>query len=221
MALMVEIEAFYGARVSEILGLRAEDITFTGLDVTAPLGPQLARVAALSADKYEARSARLRFDRKLNVDRTHAEIKNRRGYRTLPLPQWLASALAAQLGQWPPVDGWLFTNPRGPGGYRGHWDRAPHPRPWCQKNYRVWFAKAAEKTGVTLIKGQSTHALRHHCVSVLRDRGLSAQAIGYWIGDAATSVDTYYGRPMPDAMDRIAAELSGARDTGPRLRAVD
>jgi integrase len=225
MRLIIEAEAFYGTRVSEILALRAEDVTFTGKDPAAPLAAELARLAALPEAKYEARRPRLRFERKLEVDGTEGEIKNeQRGKRTAPLPQWLAAALAAHLEQWPPVGGWLFTNPRGQGRRGGGNVVKPLGlrRPWNQKGYRERFNEAAARAGITLPRGQATHALRHHCVSVLRDKGWSDQAIGYWIGDAASSVATYYGRPMPDAMDRISAVLSDARTAPPPpLRAVE
>jgi integrase len=220
MALMVRIEAFYGARMSEITGLRDEDVIFTGRLPAAPLAPQLAKLAALPADRYETRRLRLRFQRKLERDRTEGPIKNERGNRTLPLPQWLAAALAAQLGKWPPVDGWLFTNPRAPG-YGGK-AVAAHPRPFTDINYQRRLKNAARAAGIVFPPRQCTHALRHHCVSVLRDKGWSDQAIGYWIGDTSQTVAEVYGRPMPDALDRISAELSAAREaTGPVLRAVE
>jgi integrase len=268
MALMVRAEAFYGARMSEILALREEDITFTGKDVTAPLAPQLAKLAELPAGKYEARKPRLRFERKLERDRTAGPIKNARGNRTLPLPQWLADAFASQLGQWPAVGGWLFVNRNRTAGYRGGFvtladvakaagvsekttrtmvgaagqrlaysaatrrrvEQASaalgygHGRtfPFTPEVYTNAVTKAAAKAGVMLPPRQCTHALRHHCVSVLRGKGWSDQDIGYWIGDTALTVGVVYGRPMPDALDRIAAELSAARAVGePALRVAD
>jgi integrase len=218
---MVEIEAFYGSRVSEILALRTEDLVFTGKDEMAALGPQLARLAALPEDRYNARNPRLRFQRKLERDRTPAEIKNRRGIRTLPLPQWLAVLLAEQFEEWPPVDGWLFTNPRPSYGDTRIMLPVRQRRPWRQEPYLGWLHQAAESVGVTFPPNQCSHALRHHAVSILKDRRWNSDAIGLWIGDSARTVDTVYGRPMSDAPDRIAAELSAARSTeGRSLRAV-
>ena len=113
MTLMVETEAFYGPRISEIRALREEDILFTGRDMLAPLAPQLARLAELPAEKYDDRQPMMRWQRKLELDdRTPGPIKNNRGHRTLPFPQWLAGAFAVQLTRWPAVNGWLFTNRR-------------------------------------------------------------------------------------------------------------
>jgi integrase len=220
--LIVTVEAFYGARVSEALALRDEDIRFTGKDVSAPLGPQLARLAALPADRYEARKPRLRFARKLEHDRTPAPIKNRRGNRTLPLPQWLAVALAEYVEAWPIVDGWLFVNRREAGGAGGSIP-ARRPMPWRQTTYISWLHRAAEAAGIMFPPNQASHAFRHHAVSVLRDKGWADDNIAQWIGDTAQTVTTVYGRPMADAVERIAAELSADRPAAGhrRLRAVD
>ncbi len=223
--LIVEAEAFYGGRVSEILALREEDILFTGKDVTAPLGRQLAHLAALPADKYGVRSPRVRFQRKLEQHRRHGEpaegsIKNARGNRTLPVPQWLAAALAAHLEHWPAVDGWLFTNHRAPGGC-GTAVADIHPKPILYGTFARRMRRAAREAGIMLPPNQCTHALRHYCVSELKDKGWDPDAIGLWIGDSGVTVAEVYGRPMPDVLDRIAGEMSAARDAGPRLRAVD
>jgi integrase len=91
--------------------------------------------------------------------------------------------------------------------------------PYVQGGYRRWLGRAAERAGIDLPAGQCSHALRHHCVSVLRDRGFSDQAIGEWIGDTAQTIAQTYGRPMPDTLDRMAAVLDEAH-TAPRLRVV-
>lgn len=226
MRLMIEIEAFYGARMSEVCALREDDILFTGIRAGEPLGPQLARLAELPEDRYDARRPRLRFERKMERDGSAGPIKNARGNRKVPLPQWLAAALAEQFEKWPPAGGWLFVNrwdSGGAGGYRGgHHPAAPgRLHPYEHTHYGSLLSDAAKRAGIALLRGQCTHALRHHCVSVLRDKGWSDQAIGYWIGDAAATVATIYGRPMPDALDRISAQLSEERTAGTRLRAVD
>jgi integrase len=218
MRVVVTAQSFYGTRVSEILALREEDMTWTGRDLLAPLGAQLARLAELPADKYAARRPRLRFDRKQERDGTAGPVKNRRGHRDMPLPQWLAADLGAQLARWPAVNGWLFTNPRLNSG-RG---AGSDPLPLRIDAYQTWLEKAARKAGITLPPNQCTHALRHHAVSVLRASGWNDHDIGEWIGDSAQTVAATYGRPMPDALDKIAAHLSMSRETaGAGLRAVD
>ena len=218
---IVETEAHYGPRVGEVLALRTEDITFTGKDAGAPLAGQLAALAALPAGKYDARNPLLRFERQLDAaEATPAEMKNQRGPRTLPFPQWLCAMLAAHLGKWPPADGWLFTNPRNRATRHGSRTAAGHVT-WSQDAYRKQFKKAAEKAGVVLPPYQATHALRHHCVSVLRDERWPDVDIAAWIGDAPQTVAEVYGRPMPDSMSRISRHLSAAREAdAPALRAV-
>lgn len=260
MALMVEVEAFYGARQSEILGLREEDVIWTGKDTPAPLAGQLEQLAALPPGRYDARNPQVRFQRQLaRVTRVAAPTKNTRANRTLPLPQWLAVKLAAQLAQWPPAGGWLFVNKRAPGsarvltdeervemrrettrrhrarqrgedvplrsagarpGYAG-FHFTPDGQPYHAARVNVWLHRGADRAGIVLPPNQCSHALRHHCVSVLRAKGWSDQDIGAWIGDTAQTVSQVYGRPMPGSLDRIAAALSDEREaTGAPLRAV-
>ena len=115
------------------------------------------------------------------------------------------------------MDGWLFTNYRAPG-QQGH-GRAVHPRPWHWCSYHRHLRQAAERACVELPPNRCSHAIRHHCVSVLRDKGWSDQAIAHWIGDTPRTVQEVYGQPMPDAFDRIAADLAGVYwDSGGRRR---
>lgn len=230
MALVVGVQAYCGGRESEILGLREQDITWIGKDVSAPLAAQLAHLAALSSGQYDARKPKVGFERQLDRDtRAGGETKNARANRTLPLPQWLAARLAAQLAQWPPVDGWLFANRRPPGGrgvrrpagIRSGFSYIADGKPYRADGYNEWLRKAARDAGIVLPPNQCSHALRHHCVSVLRAKGWSDHDIGAWIGDTAQTVAHVYGRPMPDALDRIAEMLSAEwEDPGPPLRAV-
>lgn len=221
---MIDVEAYYGARVSEVLGLREDDLVWTGRDMSAPLAPQLARLADLPADAYTARLAQLRFREQLGR-REHnggksvrVPTKNRRAVRSMILPQWLARTLADHLDRWPVCDGWLFTNPRTFGG-----GVARNPRPWVQGSYHRVLRRAADAAGVTLAERQCSHALRHHAVSVLRDQRYSSQEIGEWIGDSALTVEAVYGRPMPGSMERMAATLDDLHQSTDRrhgLRAV-
>jgi integrase len=233
LRVVVDVEAYYGGREGEILALREGDIRFTGRDVTVPLAQDLARIAGEEPERYRRRKATLRFERKLERDRAtvvdgyptgSGPIKNAGGNRTLPLPQWLAGRLAAHLADYPPVGGWLFTNPR-----RVGWHIRPvhERRPWMLLSYNRFLRIAAAQVGLILPRCQNSHALRHHTVSVLRAHGKSNQEIGRWIGDTARTVEQYYGKPMPDSVDRMAETLDAAHGTSVqaegarRLRAVD
>jgi integrase len=217
---LVDVQSYFGARMSEVLGLREEDLAWTGRDMSQPLADQLRHLAHCPPERYKAARVMLRFDRQLgrrqfaSGQSVGVPTKNRRARRQLPMPQWLTATLADHLTRWPAVDGWLFTNWRA-GGRNG---KAAHPRPYSQRGYSQWLSDAAA-AAIPLPKGQLSHALRHHCVSVLRDQGFSDQAIGDWIGDTALTVQKTYGRPMPDSFDRMSAALD-ALHTGPRLRVV-
>lgn len=93
-------------------------------------------------------------------------------------------------------------------------------KPLTASSYNWWLRKAAKTAEIVLPPNQCSHALRHHAVSVLRDKGLDDDAIGKWIGDSAETVRKVYGRPMPDAMARMAAVMSESRTGDRRLRAV-
>ncbi len=248
MRIITEIQTHYGARISEILALHDGDITFASKDGT-PLAGQLARLAVLPPERYAAEAPALRFERKLEKDRTVGRMKNDRAYRTLPLPQWLAAALAEQLGHWPPTDGWLFVNRRLAGGMWGPPHAVPLTmnerqrryraaqraaargevnlgcgwggKPYFEETYLYQARKAAAKAGIKLPPNQCTHALRHYCVSVLRAKGLDDTQIGKWIGDSAKTVGDVYGRPLGGAMDRIAELMTAERESArPALRVV-
>lgn len=228
-----EVEAYTGSRMSEVLGLREEDLVWIGRDTGAPLADQLRGLAELPAERYAERKVCLRFQRQLGRRGYYAgasvgaPTKNRRANRAVPLDQSTVAFLADSLTAHAPVGGWLFTNSRQPGCEPGirkgapGWGSMPatHRRPFTHTTYRVRLNKAARDAGVTLPANQCSHALRHHCVSVLRDRGFSDQAIGEWIGDSAVTVQLVYGRPMPDSMDRMSAAMADAH-AAPRLRLV-
>ena len=223
MSVMVEVEAFYGSRQSEILGLREEHIIWTGKDVKVPLAGQLADLAALPPDKYDQRRPQVRFQEQLErITRVAVEMKNREANRTLPLPQWLAVKLAAQFAQWPPAGGYLFVNLRAKGSRRPFTDEERrHSKPYNSQTHDRALRGAAKDAGIELPPRQCSHALRHHRVSVLRADGWSDQVIGKWIGDTAETVMRTYGRPMPGSLDQIASALTARReDTRPPLRAV-
>jgi len=217
---MFDIESYAGARMSEVLGLQEQDITWIG-KLAAPLAPQLVELAALPPDRYAARRVCVRFARQLDDPRYHGgasvavDTKNKRAKRSLPLPQTLVRTLAEGLTAYPPLPGgWLFGNRRGPGRAV-----ALDPRPWHPKAYNRCLRTAATKVGIPLPPGQCSHALRHYRVSVLRDEGVADQRIAEWIGDSVQTITQTYGQPMPDSLEQIS-EVINARESAPRLRVV-
>jgi integrase len=229
MRIIVDVEAYTGGRMSEVLGLREEDIVWVGRDVTRPMVDQLYGLAREPAEQYEARRVMLRFQRQLVGDRPgererslSAPMKNRRANRDVPLPQWLARTLVDHLIRWPTWDGWLFTDPYPGYGVKMAADPVPAApaQPYRQGIYLAALSKAADRAGISLPPGTRSHALRHHCVSVLRDGGFSDQAIAEWIGDSPLTIQATYGRPMPGTADRIATALTEMYTAPRHLRAV-
>lgn len=114
---MFDVERWYGSRSGEVRGLREEDIAWSGpRDPAAPLAHELAKLAALPADRYDERNVTLRFERQLHGhDNQPAPTKNTRATRTMALPQHLAQSLVDHWAKWPPADGWIFVNYQRPG----------------------------------------------------------------------------------------------------------
>jgi integrase len=209
---MVDLEAYTGSRESEIRGLKAGDITWRGVKDTAePLGPFLTRLAELPDDEFDEWDVEVTFRRRVDRLGEEGPTKNARANRTLPLSQEMTGRLGAHLTRWPPAHGWLFTNMRA----------VIVGRPWTPTTYLKHLQAAADAAGVRLPPNQISHAFRHHCVSVLRDRGLNDHQIAEWVGDTALTITTTYGQPMADSKRRTMAVIKETRAAArPRLRVV-
>jgi integrase len=118
-----------------------------------------------------------------------APLKTAASYRTVPLPQVVAGALAAHMAAWPvhPDKGLIFTTARG-GPLQQH--------PFAQ----VW-ATARSRAGVE--DWATPHDLRHFYASGLIRSGASVKVIQARLGHASakTTLDVY-GHLWPDEEDR-------------------
>jgi integrase len=231
MRAIVDIEAYTGGRMNEILGLIETDFEWIGRDVSAPLADGLRRLAELPPERYEERCVTLRTQAQLGR-RNHnggasvrVPTKNKLANRTLPVEQSLTATLAEHFAKYPPVDHaghrWLFTNRRRFGGGSGA--LTAHPRPYQGNVYSRWLRRAAAAARVPLPDNQCSHALRHHRVSVLRDAGIGNDRVAEWIGDTEQTVMLKYGAPMHDSKKRTAAVISrldAEATAGRRLRVV-
>ena len=126
-----------------------------------------------------------------------APLKTPASYRTLPLPDVVASALAAHLAEWPAHAelGVIFTNERG-GPIQGH-------------PFSVVWTTAAKRAG---LPGWATpHDLRHYYASALIRGGASVKVVQARLGHASakTSLDIY-GHLFPDEEDRTRAAIDQA-----------
>ncbi|WP_030437375.1 tyrosine-type recombinase/integrase [Actinoplanes subtropicus] len=185
---MVITQAGLGLRLGELLALTREDVDF------------LRRRANVQWQFRPGSRKRVRPKTKLSE-------------RPIPLPGFVADALALHMKEYPPLrDGSVFHNSRG-----GVWTHAAY-------GTKV-LGDAVERAG--LPEGTTSHDLRHHFASVLLAAGESVVAVAEWLGHAnADLVVRVYGHLMPDSdqrmrqrMDAAWADADQVRTAGP-LQAV-
>lgn len=168
---MIITQAGLGLRLGELLALRLADVDFlrrtVRIDTQIPPG-----------------------------ETTRSAPKTRTSVRPVPLPAFVADALAAHIAEFPPLDdGSLFYNSRG--------------NLWSHAHYGVVFRAAVARAG--LPPGTSSHDLRHHYASVLLFAGESVIAVAERLGHKnASLVLSTYGHLMPDSEERTRKALDGA-----------
>jgi integrase len=168
---MVITQAGLGLRIGELMALRAEDVNF--LKRTARVETQLPP-----------------------NEKERDDPKTKLSKRTLPLPQFVAEALAAHMAEFPPLeDGSLFYNTR--------------KKLWSTSHLGKMFARWVTAAG--LPEGTTSHDLRHHYASVLLYAGESVVAVAERLGhkNAALVLSTY-GHLLPDSEERTRKALEGA-----------
>lgn len=184
---MVLVQAGLGLRIGELISLRLEDVDF--LRRTVRVETQIAP------------NEKEREDPKTPLSK-----------RTLPLPNFVAEALAAHIAEFKPLpDGSLFTNSR--------------KLLWSTSRYGRVFTDAVAVAG--LPEGSTSHDLRHHYASVLLFAGESVVAVAERLGHKdASLVLKVYGHLMPDSEERTRTALDSAWNladssrTAPTLKVV-
>lgn len=168
---MVIVQAGLGLRLGELLALRACDVDF------------LRRTAHVETQIPPGQN-------------TREKPKTPMSIRQLPLPQFVADALAAHMAAYAPApDGSLF--------YTGR------KHPYTHTHYMSYFRPAATAAG--LPPGTTPHDLRHHYASVLLYAGESVIAVAERLGHKnANLVLSTYGHLMPDSEERTRKALDGA-----------
>jgi integrase len=176
---MVLAQAGLGLRIGEQLALRLEDINFL------------------------KRTVRVEFQIPPN-ELERDEPKTLLSKRTLPLPQFVAEALAAHIAEFKPLeDGSLFYN----GG----------KRLWTTSHYGQLFARVAVEAG--LPEGTTSHDLRHHYASVLIAAGESVVTVAERLGHRnANLVLSTYAHLMPDSEERTRKALDSAWNLADQVR---
>jgi integrase len=173
---MVLAQAGLGVRVGELLALRVSDVDFLRRTV---------RVETQIPPNEREREA----------------PKTLLSKRTLPLPQFVADALAAHIAAWPPLDdASLFYN--------------ADKRLWSTSYYGKVFIEAVG--AAVLPEGTTSHDLRHHYASVLLGAGESVVAVAERLGHKnASLVISTYGHLMPDSEERTRQAIDGAWSADP------
>jgi integrase len=154
-----------GLRPGEICGLRVEDVDF------------LRRVVHVR-------------------QQTNGEpLKTAASRRDVPLPTWVAEALAAHLAAFP-SDGPVFVTEHGTSLTPKHWDR-------------VWIRTRARCGAPTWA---TPHSLRHHYASALIAAGLSVKVVQTRLGHASAAVTlNTYAHLWADDEDRTREAIDNLR----------
>jgi site-specific recombinase XerD len=123
-----------------------------------------------------------------------SKLKTRAAYRTLPLPDVIAQALATHMQAFPPHPelGLIFANESG--------------RPIQQYPFSQVFASAVRRAG--LPKWATPHDLRHFYASALIRSGASVKVVQVRLGheSAKTTLDIY-SKLFPNEEDRTRVAI--------------
>ncbi len=180
--------------LADAVPLRYRALVLTG----AGTGLRPGELFGLALDRVDFLRRTIRVDQQLVRLRGKgvelAPLKTPASYRSVPLPDVVASALAIHLAEWPAHAelGVVFTNERG-GAIQGH----PFSAVW------VTAARRAD-----LPSWATPHDLRHYYASMLIQGGASVKVLQARLGHASakTSLDTY-GHLFPDEEDRTRAAI--------------
>lgn len=167
----------------------------------AGLGLRPGELFGLTVDRVEFLKRRVRVEQQLVRIRgtgvVVGRLKTPSSYRTVPLPEHVARAIAAHVETFGPHPelGLVFTNERG--------------APIQQFPFSMVFANALRRAG--LPDWATPHDLRHFYASMLIRSGASVKAVQVRLGhsSAKTTLDVY-GHLFPDEEDRTRRALEEA-----------
>jgi integrase len=189
---MIIAQAGLGLRIGELNALRLADVDFLGRRPQVRISEQI--------DTFTGR---------------RAPLKTANSRRVVPLPAFVAEALAEHIRTYPPGDGGLiFTQTQVSFGrdgrrYTNHSERTTlAPQVWNKRRLNELYNEAAE--AAALPAGTTSHDLRHHYASVLLDSGHSVHAVADAIGDRPEMVLRIYGHVLPDREESTRRALDAA-----------
>lgn len=168
---MILLDAYCGLRLGELAGLRRRRLD---------LLRQELRVAEIAVE--------------VKGELTFGQPKTNAGTRTVPLPRFIAEALADHLDRYASPDGDTFVFAGSEGG-------ALRARAWRQ---RVWLP-AIKQASVAPLR---PHDLRHTAVSLWIAAGASPKQIAVWAGHTSVSIVLdRYGHLFPGNAEPVLERL--------------
>ena len=182
----------------------------------AGLGPRIGELKALRLETVDFMRREVHIGDQIDV-RTGAPRKTHNGVRTVPLPRQTAEALAEHIRRYGTgPDGLIFCQtpklackPRGrsvPGETRTRMA----PGVWSPAGLWRLYHDSAVAAG--LPDGTSSHALRHHYVSVLIAAGANVVTVAERIGDRPEEVWRTYAHLWPGQEDTTRRAIEEAWD---------
>lgn len=164
------------------------------------MGLRQGECFGLTVDRVDFLRRQVRVDRQLIGAKAgvpeFGPPKSKAGFRTVPMPEIVATDLAEHLARYGPGPaGLVFTNTRG----------TPLTRSLCGEMWHRARAKAGLPDWATF------HDLRHFYASLLIAKGCSVKAVQKRLGhqSAMETLDTY-GHLWPDSDDETRQAVDGA-----------
>ena len=185
---LVAVGAGCGLRQGECFGLRVQDVDF------------------LRAELHVRQQIRLA------VGPPEPSLPKYGRTRTVPLPEWVANALAAHIQQLPPLDGDRLSSPSLGGLLFYGRERKPLNRNYF--NSYIW-KPALESAGVPTSRENGMHALRHACASTWLEHGVSIKAVSEYLGHADPGFTLrVYTHVMPSSGEKARKAIDAAFGEG-------
>lgn len=132
--------------------------------------------------------------------------------RTVPLPEWVATALVAHLDMAEPMAGERLAGPSLPGLLFVTREGKP-----LNKNYfnpSVWRPALLE-AGIPRERENGMHALRHSCASMWLEHGVSIKAVSEYLGHADPGFTLrVYTHVMPSSGEKARKAMDAAFGVG-------
>lgn len=187
---LVAVGAGCGLRQGECFGLRVHDVDF------------------LRGDLHVRQQIRL-----LNGIPTPSLPKYGRT-RTVPMPEWVANALAAHISAFSPLEGDRIESESTGGLLFYGRERKPLNRNYF--NSYIW-RPALRTAGVASGRENGMHALRHACASLWLEHGVSIKAVSEYLGHADPGFTLrVYTHVMPSSGERARKAMDAAFGEGRR-----